>query len=201
IDKNLESILCSQYPKLLPAQGHGCLQLFGFECQDGWFGLIYAACDLIQQHIDHTGSEQAIASQIKEKFGGLRFYYHGGDDYVATMVDLVERLSESICELCGAPGCIHERDGWLSARCQHHEKYSETSPPDSSAWLRQGESLTEVLEAALALFALNSTQTSRWLVSPARAFGMKSPVEQLQEHNGFHDVMTLIGRIEYGVLR
>lgn len=30
---------------------------------------------------------------------------------------------------------------------------------------------------------------------------MKSPVEQLQEHNGFHDVMTLIGRIEYGVLR
>ncbi|HED3073937.1 TPA: DUF2384 domain-containing protein, partial [Citrobacter freundii] len=47
----------------------------------------------------------------------------------------------------------------------------------------------------------NSTQTSRWLVSPARAFGMKSPVEQLQEHNGFHDVMTLIGRIEYGVLR
>ncbi|AWF00076.1 hypothetical protein CSC26_2023 [Pseudomonas aeruginosa] len=39
------------------------------------------------------------------------------------------------------------------------------------------------------------------MVSPARAFGMKSPVEQLQEHNGFHDVMTLIGRIEYGVLR
>ncbi|WP_017518983.1 antitoxin Xre/MbcA/ParS toxin-binding domain-containing protein [Pseudomonas nitroreducens] len=201
MEKNLETVLCSRYPKLLPAQGHGCIQLFGCECQDGWFGLIYAACDLVQQHIDHTGSEQAIASQIKEKFGGLRFYHHGGDDYVTAVVDLVEQLSVSVCELCGGPGCIRERDGWLGARCQRHEQCNETPPSDSSAWLRQGESLTEVLEAAIALFAFNPTQTSRWLVSPARAFDMKSPIEQLQEHNGFRDVMTLIGRIEHGVLR
>ncbi|MGQ9951348.1 antitoxin Xre/MbcA/ParS toxin-binding domain-containing protein [Pseudomonas aeruginosa] len=200
MDERLETILCSRYPKLLPTEGPGCFQLFGFECQDGWFGLIYTACELIQTHANRTGSGQAIASQVKEKFGGLRFYCRGGDDYVESVVELVERLSESICELCGAPGRIRERNGWLSARCQVHEEETGTPSREMSEWISQGDSMAAVLGAALRLFIFNPTETSRWLTSPARALGMKTPLEHLQEHHGHRDVMNLIAQIEYGVV-
>ena len=35
MNEQLEFYLCSRYPALLPAEGPGCLPLFGFECQDG----------------------------------------------------------------------------------------------------------------------------------------------------------------------
>ncbi|WP_178119389.1 antitoxin Xre/MbcA/ParS toxin-binding domain-containing protein [Metapseudomonas lalkuanensis] len=200
MNEQLEAVLCSRYPKLLPSQGQNCLQLFGFECQNGWFALIYAACELMQQHTDNSDSGQVIASQVKEKFGGLRFYYHGGDDYVAPVVELVERLSESICELCGAPGRIRERNGWLSARCLLHEDETGIPSQEMSEWISQGDSMAAVLEAALRLFAFDARETSRWLTSPARALGMKAPLEHLQEHNGHRDVMNLIGQIEHGVV-
>jgi len=117
MNEELQAILCSRYPKLLPAQGERCFQLFGIECQDGWFALIYAACELIQKYTDRTGSGQVIAVQVKEKLGGLRFYCRGGDDYVLSVVELVEGLSESICELCGARGSILGSNGGLGARC------------------------------------------------------------------------------------
>ena len=199
MNEQLESYLCSRNPKLLPTEGEGCLPLFGFECMDGWFPLIYAACELIQAHSNHPGSEQVVASQVKEKFGGLRFYYHGGDDYVEAVVDLVERLSEFICELCGTPGHISERNGWLNARCEVHEKQSAMPTPELNEWIRQGDSMARVLGSALKLFVFNAAETSRWLTSPAMAAGTKSPLELLRLHNGFRDVSGLIGRIEHGV--
>lgn len=198
MNEQLESYLCTRYPKLLPTEEPGSLSLFGSECQDGWFALIYAACELIQEHSNHPSSEQVVVSQVKEKFGGLRFYYHGGDDYVEAVVDLVERLSESICELCGAPGLIRERNGWLSARCEAHEKQSAMPTLETNEWVRRGDSMARVLETALRFFAYNATETSRWLTSPTRAAGMKSPLALLLQRNGYREVLNLIGRIEHG---
>ncbi|WP_416359237.1 antitoxin Xre/MbcA/ParS toxin-binding domain-containing protein [Ectopseudomonas khazarica] len=130
---------------------------------------------------------------------GLRFYYHGGDDYIEAVVDLVERLSESICELCGAPGLIRERNGWLSARCEAHERRCAMPTPKLDEWIRQGDSMARVLGSALKLFAFSATETARWLTSPAMAAGMKSPLELLQPTNGHRIVLNLIGRIEYGL--
>ena len=36
---------------------------------------------------------QVIAIQVKEKYGGLRFYYSGGDDYIHGIVAMAENLS------------------------------------------------------------------------------------------------------------
>ncbi|MGF0337944.1 antitoxin Xre/MbcA/ParS toxin-binding domain-containing protein [Ectopseudomonas toyotomiensis] len=199
MNEQLESYLCSRYPKLLPAEGPGCHALFGFECSDGWFALIYAACELIQAH-SNRDSEQVVASQVKEKFGGLRFYYYGGDDYIEAVVDLVERLSESICELCGAPGLIRESNGWLNARCEAHERQCAMPTQELDEWIRQGDSMARVLGSALKLFAFNANATSRWLTSPAMAAGMKSPLELLQLYNGRREVLNLIGHIEHGLL-
>jgi hypothetical protein len=58
--------------------------------------------------------------QIKEKFGGLRFYYDGGDEYIDGMVTMAETLAGGICEECGDRG--KRRDGgWVRTLCDKHE--------------------------------------------------------------------------------
>ena len=57
-------------------------------------------------------SEQKVPSkvhwvhivQIKEKFGGLRFYYNGGDEHIHGMVSMAERWADHSCEKCGNKG-------------------------------------------------------------------------------------------------
>jgi len=57
---------------------------------------------------------------MKEKFGGLRFYYDGGDDEVSGMVRMAEAWAEHTCEECGAPGKSRD-SGWIKTLCDHHE--------------------------------------------------------------------------------
>jgi len=64
---------------------------------------------------------QVVVDQVKEKFGTLRFYYHGGDDQIRGMVSLAESMSSVMCEECGAPGTT-TGGGWISTRCDLHRK-------------------------------------------------------------------------------
>jgi len=50
--------------------------------------------------------------QIKEKFGGLRFYYSGGDKQIAGMVYFAEYLCSQTCEVSGEKGESCIRGGW-----------------------------------------------------------------------------------------
>ena len=110
---------------------------WGFCVGDGWYDLIDTLCGYIQHHIDHPSMRvveidgknefvrdpipQVVADQVKEKFGGLRFYFHGGDDYVHGLVDLAEGMSYRLCEECGKPGKLRE-GGWLRTVCDEHYK-------------------------------------------------------------------------------
>lgn len=64
---------------------------------------------------------QVVADQVKEKYGGLRYYFHGGDDYIEGAVALAEAMGEIVCEVCGAPGKVCGA-GWLRTVCEEHEK-------------------------------------------------------------------------------
>ena len=64
---------------------------------------------------------QVIAVQVKEKFGTLRFYYDGGDDYVRGLVSMAEWASAHTCETCGERGKIRGT-GWLYVSCNEHAK-------------------------------------------------------------------------------
>ncbi len=68
---------------------------------------------------------KVTVSQIKEKFGGLRFYYDGGDEYVVGLVDMAEMWANRTCETCGTLG--KQRDGgWVRTLCDVHEaEYQE----------------------------------------------------------------------------
>lgn len=58
--------------------------------------------------------------QIKEKFGGLRFYYQGGDGNVAGMVRMAESWADRTCETCGQKG-KQRSGGWVRTLCDEHE--------------------------------------------------------------------------------
>jgi len=57
-------------------------------------------------------------TQIKEKFGGLCFYYYGGDDVIDGMVYLAESLSYNICETCGTTKNVGRTKGWVYTICR-----------------------------------------------------------------------------------
>jgi len=109
------------------------------ECDEGWWPLIEVLSASIQNHILTTNQQrQALLEsnpynrpipdevvpvqidQIKEKFGSLRYYYTGGDECIAGMVNLAEELSARICERCGNPGKIRT-GGWLKTLCDEHD--------------------------------------------------------------------------------
>jgi hypothetical protein len=64
--------------------------------------------------------EQVVATQVKEKFGDLRFYYRGGDDLIDAVVRMAESMSSRTCEECGAPG-THSSGGWIRTLCEQHQ--------------------------------------------------------------------------------
>lgn len=63
---------------------------------------------------------QVVATQVKEKFGGLRFYYSGGDDYIDGVVAMAESMSYRTCEECGNPG-TSTSGGWIRVLCEEHK--------------------------------------------------------------------------------
>jgi hypothetical protein len=59
------------------------------------------------------------ASQVKEKFGGLRFYTNGYTDVINGMIRMAESMSYRTCEVCGSPGRSNHY-GWISTLCDTH---------------------------------------------------------------------------------
>jgi len=56
-------------------------------------------------------------TDIKEKYGGLRFYTNFSNDAVDDLIDQAESKSLDVCELCGEPGEVKAKGYWLSTRC------------------------------------------------------------------------------------
>jgi hypothetical protein len=117
VREELEQQLVTKFPALFgdrdkpPTETLIC---FGCECDDGWFDLIYTACHVIQSHMEYKPeTPQFRFSQIKEKFGGLRLYHYGGDDYTSAVCTMAESLSYKICELTGDRGQLCSTGYWL----------------------------------------------------------------------------------------
>jgi hypothetical protein len=62
---------------------------------------------------------QVVADQVKEKYGTLRFYSHGGDDIIDGMIRMAEAMSAVTCEVCGNPGKT-VGGGWVRTLCKTH---------------------------------------------------------------------------------
>jgi len=103
-DKNTKKLV-ERFPKIFNDK-------FCFECDDGWFDIIFDLCRDIQQEVNNSGCEQVVAAQVKEKFAGLRFYSSGGNEVTHAMIEKYSKLSSQTCEVTGGKGSVHEKNGW-----------------------------------------------------------------------------------------
>lgn len=98
---DLDASLCARWPLIFAQRHADTLESGmgrGFECGDGWYGLIYGLCAALQDATDHNGEPQVVASQVKEKFGSLRFYALGLSERQRGMIDAAREISRHIAE-------------------------------------------------------------------------------------------------------
>jgi hypothetical protein len=82
----------------------------------GWYELIHhAMCGMTI-----FGAWDGSVRQIKEKFGGLRFYTGPLSCEAQRYLDDAERLSLFTCEKCGEQGHQHVYHGWVQTLCDKH---------------------------------------------------------------------------------
>lgn len=86
-------------------------------CSDGWYAIIDKLCHLIQFHVNQKNLPPVKAMQVKEKFGGLRFYVNHSDDYINGVIDMAAGMSYITCEYCGKPGTPN-KGGWITTLCK-----------------------------------------------------------------------------------
>jgi hypothetical protein len=139
MDQTLQNKLFEKYPNLFSNRTktpmESCMS-WGCEIGNGWYDILSSLCWMIKQHEDNISERIRIRNkvgtqndkedldyfpvkfdQIKEKFGGLRVYFSGGDNYIEGLVGMAESFSYKICEECGEKGKPNE-GGWISTLCE-----------------------------------------------------------------------------------
>lgn len=126
MQEDLEQQLYEKYPTLFQNRTksiqESCMA-WGLECGGGWYDILDTLCDRIietEEYILEKDSnyKRVKFDQIKEKFGVLRIYYSGGNEFIAGMISMACELSYKTCEACGNRGKQNKR-GWISTLCDN----------------------------------------------------------------------------------
>ena len=100
----LDRKLCERHPQIF-ANRHGdpdsTAMCRGFECGDGWYALIDTLCLALQRETDLGGGQQVVATQVKKKFGTLRFHARPASERQRGMIQFAEAMSARIDEGSG----------------------------------------------------------------------------------------------------
>jgi len=105
---------------------------WGFDCGDGWFDILWKLSTDIEallETIPEKDRDNFAVNQVKEKFGGLRYYCSAPpaiSEKIFDLVDKAERLSYETCENCGKPGKPNS-DGWTRTECGACKKRREAA--------------------------------------------------------------------------
>ena len=125
MNKELELELVKKYPKILRDYKGDPMQTcmsWGMEFDDGWNDLIDKCLHKLQYFCDLSSKQgetvQVIATQMKEKYGTLSFYFTGEGgkredwDIIDDIISEAEMKSAHTCEVTGKEGTICRRGGW-----------------------------------------------------------------------------------------
>ncbi len=111
---------------VLDAEGRPINEYFqmttgNLEIGEGWYQLIH---DLLAELLE-TNWDKDI-HQVKEKFGGLRFYIGGASEEVHDIIKKYEKLSYETCEDCGEQGELRRDLGWWRTLCDKYYNKQKT---------------------------------------------------------------------------
>ena len=149
MDAELQNQLYEKYPYLFSNRNKSRMEscmCWGCEVGNGWYELLSSVCWRIFQHEKNIEDRKRILAdqpekikaeleyfpikfdQIKEKYGGLRVYYSGGNNYVRGVISMAEEYSYKVCEVCGNSGKPN-KGGWITTLCEScREKTCQTIP-------------------------------------------------------------------------
>lgn len=137
LPEEFDKFMCSTFPELFQDRNKPMSETcmcWGFTVNGaGWYQLLYDLCIKLEFIRQQTGIT-TVFDQIKEKFGGGRFYYHiDGVDcklednireiwcgFIEVAVDKAERESEQTCGICGKT-YFHDKiviGGWVYDSCK-----------------------------------------------------------------------------------
>ena len=99
-------------------RGMGCGSGIGM----GWMPIVLWADKQLAEIDPHYRIDQ-----IKEKFGGLRYYFSSdlivedqdSGHRMYSIVAAAEQASMKTCEVCGEPG-VTRKGGWIKTLCDEH---------------------------------------------------------------------------------
>lgn len=92
------------------------------------------------------------ASQVKEKYGTLRFYMTCETEEMSVLIGVAERKSAVTCETCGKPGKRNSY-GWITTLCddcrgfnleEREKEFEEKEAAEEAAREKENESQTEL---------------------------------------------------------
>lgn len=119
--------LISKYPKIFQQYEGNPFDVNWSGVPQGWLPIIDKLCGAIQSYVDNTviyenGGKrqppQPECTQMKEKFGGLRFYTNNSDEKVEGMIRMAEYMCDNACEDCGSEQDLGVTRGWISVLCR-----------------------------------------------------------------------------------
>lgn len=87
------------------------------EIPDGWVDLVYELSGRLEELINGDKTGLCCASQVKEKYGGLRFYMTVSSEKMDKIIDEYEERSRGMCQECGKPGEIRV-GSWVETLCE-----------------------------------------------------------------------------------
>lgn len=137
--------IIEKYPKIFQDYEGNPGRVNWYGVPNGWLPIIDKLCSCIQSYCNSTmtvpnpdyieGSQwdpkdittqrymceprpQVRCVQMKEKFGGLRFYTNMHDDRVQGMIDMAETLAANTCESCSTEEDLGYTSGWITVKCK-----------------------------------------------------------------------------------
>lgn len=112
-DANMDALV-ERYPAWFPHADR-----FSY-IMPGWVAIVTDLCAAIDQALGAERSASFRILQIKEKFGGLRFYARPVFEEVKPLVLAAEERAYRTCEICGQPGELRDKLAWWSTLCEDH---------------------------------------------------------------------------------
>lgn len=94
---------------------HGIKPYCGCDLPPGWFALVRQLVVQLERAVEW---KPEYVAQIKEKFGGLRFYTDSPVRGHWAIVSRAQALSFKTCERCGMDGTTVNHRGWLVTVCR-----------------------------------------------------------------------------------
>jgi hypothetical protein len=107
--KTMEEEYRLRYPSLFDDS------LISFNVGNGWRGILDRLCDKLV-------NTKCKIVQVKEKFGGLRFYVENETTEITHMIHEAELESYKTCEYCGTTKDVTTSGSWLKTLCESCNK-------------------------------------------------------------------------------